>query len=121
MSPARSSETTALRAEILDLLSQRPKGKSISPTEVARAIAGSDERQWSRLMKPLRLAAVEMAKAGEIEILRKGKPVDPDRFLKDLHEDEVTSISIKFDVFVFFIFFLKTFIYLLCNSSYDKS
>ena len=80
MSPARSSETTALRAEILDLLSQRPKGKSISPTEVARAIAGSDERQWSRLMKPLRLAAVEMAKAGEIEILRKGKPVDPDRF-----------------------------------------
>ena len=31
-------------------------------------------------MKPLRLAAVEMAKAGEIEILRKGKPVDPDRF-----------------------------------------
>jgi len=71
-----SFNAEALRAAILDLLNSRPEGKSISPTEAARALAGSDERQWSRLMKPLRAVAVDMAKAGELEILRKSKPVD---------------------------------------------
>ena len=31
-------------------------------------------------MKPLRAIAVEMAKAGELEIRRKNKPVDPSSF-----------------------------------------
>ena len=70
----------ALRTAILDLLESRDAGKSISPTEVARAIAGSDEQKWSRLMKPLRAVAVEMAQKGEIVILRKAKPVDPSDF-----------------------------------------
>ena len=80
MTQAKSPAPEALRAAILDLLKTRDAGKSISPTEAARVLAGSDERQWSRLMKPLRAAAVEMAKAGEIDILRKSKPVDPSKF-----------------------------------------
>ena len=70
----------ALRKAILDLLAALEHGKSISPFDAARALVGSDERQWSRLMKPLRAVAVEMAKAGEIEIRRRGKPVDPAGF-----------------------------------------
>lgn len=70
----------ALRAAILDLLTALEPGKSISPFDAARALVGSDERQWSRLMKPLRAVAVEMATAGEIEIRRKGKAVDPANF-----------------------------------------
>ncbi|MCY0146871.1 DUF3253 domain-containing protein [Hoeflea sp. G2-23] len=75
-----SRRPDALRAAILAALSKLAPGKSISPSDAARLLAGSDEKQWSRLMKPLRLVSVEMAKAGEIEILRKGKPVDPDNF-----------------------------------------
>lgn len=80
MTQSPSFKTEALRAAIVDLLNTRPEGKSISPTEVARALTGPDERQWSRLMKPLRAVAVDMAKAGELEILRKSKPVDPSNF-----------------------------------------
>jgi len=69
-----------LRNAILDLLKSQQPGKSISPTEAARALTGSDERQWSRLMKPLRAVAVDMAQNGEIVILRKGKPADPASF-----------------------------------------
>ncbi|MEP3438158.1 MAG: DUF3253 domain-containing protein [Hoeflea sp.] len=65
---------------ILDLLNAAGPGKSISPFDAARSLVGSDERQWSRLMKPLRAVAVELAKAGEIEIRRKGKAVDPSGF-----------------------------------------
>jgi hypothetical protein len=80
VTPPSSSSPEILRKAILDLLNNPQAGKSISPTEAARSLTGSDERQWSRLMKPLRMVAVEMAKAGEIEILRKGKPVDPSQF-----------------------------------------
>ena len=80
MTQSPSFERAALRAAILDLLESRGAGKSISPTEAARALAGSDERQWSRLMKPLRAVAIEMAKAGELVILRKARPVDPSDF-----------------------------------------
>jgi hypothetical protein len=76
----QSHDPAALRAAILDLLAQKPEGKSISPTEAARSIAGPDEQQWSRLMKPLRAVAIEMAKAGELQILRKNKPANPSDF-----------------------------------------
>lgn len=69
-----------LRTAIVDLLAACAPGKSIDPSVVARTLAGADERQWSRLMKPLRAVAVEMAKAGELEIRRKNKPVDPESF-----------------------------------------
>lgn len=78
---ARSPHNAAtLRAAILDLLARRDAGKSICPSEAARALAGTDEKQWRQMMKPLRSVAVEMARSGEIEIRRKGKTVNPEDF-----------------------------------------
>ncbi len=71
------TSTEALEAEILRQTSERGTGKSICPSEVARALA-PEEEAWRRLMGPVRAAAIRLAKAGQVEVLRKGKPVDPD-------------------------------------------
>lgn len=55
-------------------------GKTVCPSEVARAIAGKDEKVWRLLMAPIRAAAVDLALAGVVEIRRKGRPVDPRDF-----------------------------------------
>jgi Protein of unknown function (DUF3253) len=62
-------------ATILRLAAEAGAGKSISPEEAARALAG-DEPNWQRLLPRVRQAAGDLARAGSIEILRKGKPVD---------------------------------------------
>ena len=53
------------------------RGKSISPADVAIEMAGKDEKAWSRLMTPVRQAAVALALDGQIVILRKGRIADP--------------------------------------------
>lgn len=53
-------------------------GKTLSPPEIAHAIAG--ERDWHELLVPIRRAAVTLALAGRLVIYRKGKPVDPSDF-----------------------------------------
>ncbi|MCG6122908.1 MAG: DUF3253 domain-containing protein [Microvirga sp.] len=65
---------------IRELVAARGAGKTICPSEVARAVAGPDEKLWSRLMQPVRRAAIRLAKAGDVTIMRKGKPADPDDF-----------------------------------------
>lgn len=60
-----------------DLVSMRGGGKTICPSEVARAVGGED---WRRLMKQVRARAVALAQAGEVMITRKGKVVDPADF-----------------------------------------
>jgi hypothetical protein len=62
-----------IAATILSLVEARGADKSICPSEVARALDPS----WQRLMTPVRRAAIGLASAGRIDILRKGKPVDP--------------------------------------------
>ena len=52
-------------------------GKSVLPADIARRIAGHDEKAWSRQMKPVRAAALSLARQGKIVFLRKGKRVDP--------------------------------------------
>lgn len=74
------ADTTAIRAAILSLCAARGAGKTICPSEAARALAGGDPEAWGPLMKPVRAVAVAMADAGEIAILRKGRPVDPHDF-----------------------------------------
>jgi len=71
---------TDLSQTILSMLSERGPGKTICPSEVARAIAGSDEKQWRLLMKPIRAEAVRLAHEGQLTVRRKGKIVDPDDF-----------------------------------------
>ncbi|KZD12664.1 DUF3253 domain-containing protein [Oceanibaculum pacificum] len=70
---------TDLRAElqeaILTLAAERGPAKSICPSEAAKAVRPDD---WNRLMGLTRQAAIQLARAGRIDILRKGKPVDPE-------------------------------------------
>lgn len=64
-----------LADHILRLVNERGPGKTICPSEAARAERGDD---WRSLMKPVRRAAQKLAREGSIAIYRKGKPVDPD-------------------------------------------
>jgi hypothetical protein len=62
---------------ILKLLAERGEGKTICPSEVARAVAASDKRaDWEPRMEPVREAACGMADRGEIEITQGGCVVD---------------------------------------------
>jgi hypothetical protein len=64
---------------ILDLVTERGPEKSICPTEAARRLAGNPaDDAWRRQLSPIRLAAQRLAKAGRIEILRKGKKIAPE-------------------------------------------
>ena len=63
----------AIEATILRLVEERGPGKSICPSEAARPLAP----EWQGLMGAVRRVAVRLATEGRIEILRKGKPVDP--------------------------------------------
>jgi hypothetical protein len=64
---------------ILDLVTERGPEKSICPTEAARRLAGNPaDDAWRRQLSPIRLAAQRLAKAGRIEILRKGRAVAPE-------------------------------------------
>jgi hypothetical protein len=66
-------------AAIMALVAERGHEKSICPTEAARALAGNPaDDSWRAKLSPVRLAAARLAKAGRIEILRKGKPVAPE-------------------------------------------
>lgn len=62
------------------MLGERGAGKTIAPSEVARALAGSDETVWSRLMAPIRQAAVRLAANNRVVLRRKGRIVDPHDF-----------------------------------------
>lgn len=73
-------DAAAITATMLDLVAQRGAGKTICPSEVARALGGPHPDGWGPLMQPIRRVAVSLAHAGRVAILRKGKPVDPDDF-----------------------------------------
>jgi hypothetical protein len=64
---------------ILDLVTARGAAASICPTEAARSLAGKPaDESWRKFLHPVRLAAQRLAKAGRIDILRKGKPIAPE-------------------------------------------
>ena len=62
---------------IFALLAERGPGKSIDPSEAARAV---DAEGWRRLLPQVRATAVGLARQGRLAILRHGKPVDPEGF-----------------------------------------
>ena len=69
-----------IAAGIVKALSKQAEGKPVDPTEVARSIAGPDEKKWRQLMPAIRTEAIKLAANGEITILRKGKPVSGSDF-----------------------------------------
>ena len=75
------ADEAAIEETLLGLVAERGAGKTICPSEVARALGGPHPDGWGPLMQPVRRVAVRLTKAGRVQILRKGKPVpDPDDF-----------------------------------------
>ena len=70
---SEDAEPARLRAVILELLDRRGPGKTICPSDAARALAGTDFRS---LMDAARAAAAELVEAGEIEVTQGGEVVD---------------------------------------------
>jgi len=62
---------------ILELLAQRDPGKTICPSDAARAMGGDDG--FRPLMPVVRDAARALVAEGRIEVTQRGEPVDPDR------------------------------------------
>ncbi len=62
-----------IESEILRLTAASGLDKSICPSEVARAL----DSEWQKLSSAVRRAAIRLAEAGRIDILRKGKRVEP--------------------------------------------
>jgi hypothetical protein len=73
-----SVDPAAAEDTILRLLAEAGSGKTISPPEVAVALAPDSE--WHLLMHAVRRASIRLALDGRIVIYRKGKPVDPNDF-----------------------------------------
>jgi hypothetical protein len=69
----------AIRDAILAQTAARGPEKSICPSEVARALEPED---WQRLMPRIRREAALLAREGRIDVLRKGKPVDPEQEIR---------------------------------------
>jgi hypothetical protein len=73
------TDAASIEATILRLCAKRGPGKSICPSEVARALAGPDETAWRLLMRPVREAAFRLAREGRLQVLRKGRPIPPEQ------------------------------------------
>lgn len=70
------TEEKRLEREILRLLEERGDGKTICPSEAARAIAGDEREAWEPLMDPARAAAQRLVAAGKIVITQGGQVVN---------------------------------------------
>ena len=68
--PPREIEET-----ILGLLAKRAEGRTICPSEAARALGGNDG--FRPLMEPVREVARDLVARGELEITQRGQVVDP--------------------------------------------
>jgi hypothetical protein len=74
----RLTETDPAEAAILTLLEARGGAKTICPSEAARLLAGNPkDESWRKFLAPVRRAAGRLAAAERIEILHKGKKVEP--------------------------------------------
>ncbi len=67
----------ALEQSIRDLLAARARGKTICPSDAARAVGPTEDEGWRELMEPARRAARRMVAAGEVVVTQGGKVVDP--------------------------------------------
>jgi hypothetical protein len=66
-----------IEAKIAELAAARGPGKTICPSDVARALAGDDPARYRPLMPDVREAAAGLADRGELAVTQRGEPVDP--------------------------------------------
>jgi Protein of unknown function (DUF3253) len=67
----------AIADAILALVSMRGAGKSICPSEAARAVAAEPDA-WRQYLNRVRQVAARLARDGKLTILRHNKPIAPD-------------------------------------------
>jgi hypothetical protein len=85
--PADSTPTTdPVAAMLLAQLAAAKPGGSLAPEDVARAVAEARRKPndppdlWRRYMSAVKQQGIHLARAGSIQVLRKGQPVeDPAR------------------------------------------
>jgi hypothetical protein len=65
----------AVDAAIIAQCSAAGPGKSVSPNDVAKVI---DAEDWRRHLKQVKRRAQALTAEGRLQILRKGKPIEPD-------------------------------------------
>ena len=65
-----------IEAAILGLLARRAPGKTLCPSDAARALAGDED--FRPLMDPVRDAARDLVARGELEVTQRGEVVDLD-------------------------------------------
>jgi hypothetical protein len=65
----------------------------VRPEDVAMAILPN---HWQTLTGRIRLASRQLAQGGQIEILRKGEPADPDEF-KGVYRLRITEAGLQAD------------------------
>lgn len=70
-----------LETAILTALAKTKAGTSITPSDIAMRLE-ENELRWRTLLKPIRTEATRLARAGRLEILRHGKPIDPEQPFK---------------------------------------
>lgn len=76
---APAEAVPVLERAILSLLEARPPGRTICPSEAARAAARAlgDAAGWRALMVPTRSVAAQLVAAGRIDILQRGCVAGP--------------------------------------------
>jgi hypothetical protein len=74
MPETSADDPQRLRETILALLAARDPGKTICPSDAARALAGE---RFRPLMQPVRDAAAQLADEGRLEVTQRGAVVDP--------------------------------------------
>ena len=72
-----SATDLALEQSILALLSARGRGKTICPSDAARAVGPAEGEGWRELMEPARRAARRLVAAEQVVITQGGTVVDP--------------------------------------------
>jgi len=71
------SDALTPEAAILRLVTACGPSSSISPIDAARLLEPGAGDAWRHKLSAVRRAALRLAEGGEIDILRKGKPVPP--------------------------------------------
>jgi hypothetical protein len=74
--PRLGTQDRVLEQAILRLLAERGAGKTICPSEAARAVGGEEKAAWEPLMEPARAAARRLVAEGKIVITQGGRVVD---------------------------------------------
>jgi hypothetical protein len=84
----RDGDLDPVARTVLDLVAERGPGKSICPSEAARAFAEPRRKKsdpsdlWRRYLPAVRQQALHLARRGRIDILHRGKRLDPNAPVK---------------------------------------